>query len=211
MPQLRIGRLYPITDPGGGLSHSQLAGKLVDAGVRFLQIRDKTLSDRDFYRELLGVREICRAAGASFVVNDRVDLALAAGADGVHLGQDDLPVDTARKLLGTGAVIGLSTHTLQQLRHALTLPIDYVAMGPVFATRTKESRNPPLGLDFIRTARRLTTLPLVAIGGIDLERAALVWAAGADAVAVISDIVRSPDPAERARQYRLRAGEDMQA
>ncbi len=208
MSRLRIGRLYPITDTGGGLSHWQLAEKLIGAGVRFLQVRDKNMPDLDLYNELLHVRRICSAAGAKFVVNDRVDLALATGAAGVHLGQDDLPVEAARALLGARAVIGLSTHNEVQFRRAISLPIDYVAVGPVFETRTKESRDPPLDLDFIRLARRLTRLPLVAIGGIDLERAIQVWESGADSVAVISDIARSPDPAGRVRQYRLRAGEE---
>lgn len=213
MRDFRIGKLYPITDTSGvgRPSHVALAGRLLEAGVRLLQIREKRLSDREFLEQLRQIRELCSVGGARFLVNDRVDLALASGADGVHLGQDDLPAREARKILGPKAVIGFSTHNEEQLRQAADLPIDYVAVGPVFATRTKKSGIPPLGVDFVRRARQLTRLPLVAIGGIDLERAVHVWAAGADSVAVISDIVDSPDPAERARQYRLRAGEEVQA
>ncbi len=207
MVRPRPGAFYPVTDSGSpaGLGHLELVQLLLAAGVRFLQIREKRLPDGDFFRVLLEIADLCNRAGAAFVVNDRVDLALACGAAGVHLGQTDLPVGHARRLLGPRAVIGVSTHSEEQLRLALKWPVDYIAVGPIFATSTKKSEYRPLGLDFVRTARGLTDLPLVAIGGIGLENAEAVWAAGADSVAVISDVAGAPDPGLRARQFLLAA------
>ena len=134
-------------------------------------------------------------------MNDRVDLVLAGGADGVHLGQTDLPVKVARELLGKAALIGLSTHNQDQFLEAQSQDIDYIAIGPIFSTSTKERENPPLGVEAMGRLIADSRYPVVAIGGISLKNAAQVWAAGADSVAVISDIVNAPDPAKRVSQY----------
>jgi thiamine-phosphate pyrophosphorylase len=145
-----------------------------------------------------------RAAGALLVVNDRVDVALLAGADGVHLGQDDLRPEDARRLLPAGALIGVSTHDRAQVEEAAASGADYVAVGPVFATATKERPDPVVGLELVRWARGRVGVPLVAIGGITAGRAAEVAAAGADGLAVVSAIAGAPDPAEAFRRIRAR-------
>jgi thiamine-phosphate pyrophosphorylase len=141
--------------------------------------------------------------GAEVIVNDRADLALASGAAGVHLGQDDLAAADARAQLGPRAIIGLSTHTLGQIDDALGQPVNYIAVGPVFGTATKDTGYRPVGLDFVRTARERVPhrLPIVAIGGITLERAGPVIAAGASAVAVIGDLLVTGDPRGRVAAY----------
>lgn len=149
-----------------------------------------------------------RAAGALFFVNDRPDVARAVGADGVHLGQDDLPVAAARRILGPGTLVGVSTHDLDELRAALAAGADYVGVGPVYATGSKRGALPARGVDLLRAARRLTRVPLVGIGGITPETAPDVLAAGADAVAMIGALVRADDPsaAVAATVRRLAAG-----
>ena len=203
MRRLQLDPLYPITDSNNqnGLSHTELVEHFLGAGVRFLQIREKTLSDSLFYTQLVQIRSLCKSAGAQFLVNDRVDLALAAGGSGVHLGQEDLPVGKARTLLGTDAIIGLSTHNRRQFLEAQSLDIDYVAIGPVFRTSTKEIGNPTLGREGVRDLVKLSRHPVVAIGGISLREAPLLWKAGVDSVAVISDIVDCATPRERILQY----------
>ncbi len=134
--------------------------------------------------------ELCRQSGATFVINDRADYAALLGA-GLHVGQDDLPPASARKLIGT-APLGFSTHNPKQFAAALAEPADYLAFGPVFPTRSKENPDPVTGIEIVRQLRRMTEKPLVAIGGITLERAPEVWQAGADAVAVISDLLGEP-------------------
>ena len=142
------------------------------------------------------------------IINDRVDVAIAAGADGVHLGQDDLPPGRVRSLVGPDRIIGFSTHTLEQASAANSLPIDYIAIGPMFETSTKEKPDPVVGLDLLRAIKQQASKPLVAIGGITLERARSVIEAGADSVAVISDLYSTCDPTARAREFfrRLRKG-----
>ena len=203
MPKPLPGPLYPVTHCPNpqDRDHVDFARCLIRCGVRFFQVRDKSLPDGRLYRQLLKIRRLCREAGAGFVVNDRVDLALAAGADGVHLGQDDLPPAAARRLLGAGAVIGLSTHNWDQFRRGLAEPVDYLALGPIFPTRTKEDAAPVLGLELVRKASRSTDLPVVAIGGISVEKAPGVWQSGARSVAVISDIAGAVNPESRIRAY----------
>lgn len=209
MRKLQLGHVYPITGSGNpqGLNHVQLAREFLRSGVRFFQVREKNLPDADLYRQLLEIRRLCNDAGAQLVVNDRVDLALATGADGVHLGQTDLPVETARELLGPQAIIGLSTHDRDQFREAQLRNIDYVAIGPVFATSTKRSAYEPLDLDVIRKLAHESRYPVVAIGGITLETAPLLWEAGAETVAVVSDVVGNADPAGRLLSYLAAARE----
>ena len=203
MPKPLFGPLYPITHCPNpqGWDHVDFSHCLIRCGIRFFQVRDKTLPDSRLYRQLLKIRLLCREAGARFVVNDRVDLALAVEADGVHLGQDDLPPAAARRLLGEGAVIGLSTHNWDQFKKGLKEPVDYLALGPLFPTATKEDAAPPVGLELLRRASRRTDIPLVAIGGISVERAPGVLQSGARSVAVISDVAGAESPERRIRAY----------
>ncbi|MFQ5739751.1 MAG: thiamine phosphate synthase [Acidobacteriota bacterium] len=180
-------------------------GNSCGGGARWVQIREKVSADADLYRQLVRIREVCRLAGARFIVNDRVDLALASGADGVHLGQNDLPVEAARRILGPGAIIGLSTHNRAQFESAQGERVDYIAVGPIYPTATKETGYAPLGSTLLLELRAKSCHPLVAIGGINLGNVANVWRSGADSAAVISDIVNDPDPAGRVRQYLKQA------
>ena len=183
-------RLYPLTDRNvSGLSHAQQVIKLSEGGVTLVQLREKFLPSLAFYREVVVALQVARRLGVTVVINDRVDIALASKADGVHLGQDDLPADVARCLLGDGAIIGLSTHNREQALLAAKLPIDYIAIGPIFATGTKESSNTPVGLSgLLRVREAIGEMPLVAIGGITTVNSKQVLDAGADAVAVITDL-----------------------
>ncbi len=196
--------LYPITDTHrSGLTHAEQVARLCDGGATLVQLRDKHLAPHDFYQSAQAALAVARARGAHLIINDRVDLALALGADGVHLGQDDLDPADARRLLGDDAIIGYSTHSLVQAELAAHLPIDYVALGPVFATATKENPDPIVGLNAVRRVRDALDprLPLVAIGGIDATNARRVRDAGADAVAVIGALLDAPDMiAERTRE-----------
>lgn len=196
-------RLYAIIDATQmkGRPAELLAEMLLDAGVKLIQYRDKQSSPREVYEVS---RELARKAtsrGGLLILNDRADIALAAGASGVHVGQDDLPPGLARKMLGGGKLVGFSTHTLDQLRDADQQPVDYIALGPVFTTRSKEHPDPVVGLELLRQARKLTRKPLVAIGGITLETAPAVIDAGADSLAVIHDLMSADDPGRRATDY----------
>jgi thiamine-phosphate pyrophosphorylase len=177
------------------------AQSLADAGVRLLQYRSKAASARDLLHSSQNLASLLTARGVSFVVNDRADVAVLAGASGVHVGQEDLGVEQARALVGDDKWVGVSTHNLEQFHAAAATSADYIAVGPVFATSSKANPDPVVGKEFIRQVRGLTDKPIVAIGGITLENAASVIAAGADSVAVISDILRARDPGQRARQY----------
>ncbi len=163
------------------------------AGVRLVQYRDKQASMRQAYERGLVLRAAARETGTCFLVNDRCDLALALEADGVHLGQDDLPIHQARHLLGPEKIIGLSTHSAQQVTAAAQADVDYLGFGPVFPTRSKHDHEPIVGVEGLRAVRPLTTLPLFAIGGITAERYADVLGAGADGAAVISAILQADD------------------
>ncbi len=163
-------------------------------GASLIQLRDKIASSGAFFRAASEAIEFARSNGVKIIINDRVDLALAAGADGVHLGQDDLSPLDARKLLGEKKIIGLSTHSIDQVLAALELPIDYIAIGPVFATRTKSDPDPVVGLSGINAARQgVGGFPLVAIGGIDRSNARSVIEHGSDSVAIISDLLSAPN------------------
>jgi thiamine-phosphate pyrophosphorylase len=199
----KLPKLYPITDRRlSGLSHAEQVARLCDGGARVVQLREKHLSPREFYREAEEALEVARARGARLIINDRADIALALGADGVHLGQDDMPAEAARSLLGDAAIIGFSTHNPEQAAAAVRLPVDYVAIGPVFATSSKENPDPTVGLEGVRRAREaMGRTPLVAIGGIALDNAASVLEAGADSVAVIGALLAA-GPAEIARRTR---------
>ena len=174
---------------------------LLRAGVRVIQYRHKEPFRRAHFQECAALARQIHEAGGVFVVNDRADVADLSGADGVHLGQEDLPPEKARLFLGKARLIGYSTHTLDQARLAAAAPVDYIAVGPVFPTQTKKNPDPVVGLALVSAVRSLTNQPLVAIGGITMENAPSVLAAGADAVAVIRDLLAGPDLEERARQF----------
>ncbi|MBZ5492043.1 MAG: thiamine phosphate synthase [Acidobacteriia bacterium] len=202
---LKVPPLYSIIDfgffaakPDPITAIVRYAEELIEAGATLIQLRDKSQPEHP-RRFLSCARELRRITldRATLIINDRVDICLAADADGVHLGQDDLSPESARRIFdqvkdGKTRVIGFSTHTLAQLREADTLPIDYIAIGPVFATGSKANPDPVIGLDGVRQARQATKKPLVAIGGITRQNCSQVKAAGADAVAVISDLLESP-------------------
>ena len=197
-----LPRLYPITDVRlGGRSHAEQVEDLAAGGATLIQLRDKHTSPREFYDSALAAVNTARRLGVLLIINDRVDIALAAGADGVHLGQDDLPPERVRSLVGPNRIIGFSTHTLEQASAADSLPVDYIAIGPMFETSTKEKADPVVGFELLREIKRRISKPLVAIGGITLERARLVIEAGADSVAVISDLYSTGDAADRAREF----------
>lgn len=199
-----LPKLYPITDRRlSGLSHAEQVARLCEGGARLVQLREKSLSPRDFFREAEEALRVARTRGAKLVINDRADIALALGADGLHLGQDDMPPEAARALLGADAIIGFSTHSVEQAIAAARLPVDYVAVGPVFATQSKENPDPVVGLEGVARVREVVgSLPLVAIGGIDAGNAPSVLDAGADSLAVIGALLSHGDPAEITRRTR---------
>jgi thiamine-phosphate pyrophosphorylase len=171
-----------------------------------VQIRDKATPAAELLSDMRRCAEFASKHGVMLLINDRCDLALSCDACGVHLGQEDLPPDAARAILGRAKVIGYSTHTPAQVRRAIRLPVDYIGFGPVFATSTKEKPSAVVGLDGLRGACRLSSKPVVAIGGIGLEQVRDVMEAGASAVAVISALMKAPDLARRMEQF-LRAAE----
>lgn len=195
--------LYAIVDTGrlGARAAGDAAAALARGGAALVQLRAKDVTDRRLLALAEEVRDGARREGALFIVNDRPDVARLVAADGVHLGQGDVPPAAARAVLGEGAIVGRSTHSLAQLQDALREPVDYVALGPVFATSTKADTEPVVGVELLRRARALTERPLVAIGGIDLSRAADVVAAGADGLAVISALLDAPDLEQAARAF----------
>ncbi len=203
LPNALVPRLYAIIDPAhsGGRSSGQVAAALLEAGLRLIQLRDKQASSGELYASAQEVAGCVRSGSGIFIVNDRADVALAVNADGVHVGQDDLPVESARKLLGTGKVIGYSTHSLEQVRDADQSSADYVAFGPIFPTASKENPDAVVGLAGLAEARKATRKPLVAIGGITLENARAVIEAGADSVAVIRALVGAMDIRKRAQEF----------
>jgi len=200
---LQIPRLYAIVDAEriGSASPLAICRILLDAGVRLIQYRDKKASARGLFEACRQLQVSVRQAGGIFIVNDRADVALAVGADGVHVGQGDLPVELARRVVGKRILIGTSTHASEQVREADETSADYLAFGPIFPTQSKANPDPVVGLAGLREARKLTRRPLVAIGGITLENAPSVIAAGADSVAVIRDLVQAPEVAQRAREF----------
>ena len=184
---MQLPRIYPLTDTKlTGLSHAEQLELLTLGGATLIQLREKHLSPRAFYEQA----KLAARRRVQLIINDRADIALAVSAEGVHLGQDDMPPDAARKLLGPNAIIGYSTHNIEQAIAATKLPIDYLAIGPIFATTTKTDTAPVLGLDGLTAVRRaIGTFPLVAIGGITHANARQVIQAGADSVAVISAVL----------------------
>jgi thiamine-phosphate pyrophosphorylase len=190
-----IEKIYPITDTRiTNLSHAEQVVKLIEGGAKLIQLREKLASVKDFYEDARKALEIARAERVKIIINDRVDIALALKADGVHLGQDDLPPDEARRILGDEAIIGFSTHNLKQAAEAVKLPVNYLAIGPVFPTNTKENPDATVALEGVKIVREaIGDFPLVAIGGITFENFREVLRAGADSVAVIGNLLSEPD------------------
>jgi len=195
--------LYPIVDVAalGARGVGSAVAALASGGAKVVQFRGKGLPDRRFLELAAEALAAARQGGAMLVVNDRPDVAVILGADGVHLGQDDLAPRDVRPLLPPGALLGVSTHGLDQLERAAGEPVDYVAIGPVFATRSKAAPDPVVGLEMVRRARARTARPLVAIGGITEENARSVAEAGADGLAVISALLSQADLAAAARRF----------
>jgi thiamine-phosphate pyrophosphorylase len=183
-------RLYAITDRRlSGLSHADQIARLAAGGATLIQLREKYLPSAAFYQEAEAALLVAQQLGIKVIINDRVDIALALQAGGVHLGQDDIPPEAARKLLGPDAIIGLSVHNRKQAKETRELPINYLAAGPVFRTKSKDNPDPVLGLDGLRDIRRMVNIPLVAIGGINLANVRGVLEAGADSVAIIGALL----------------------
>ncbi len=200
-----LWRLYVITDPKAsrGRSDLQVAEAAIAGGADVLQLRDKEASSGRLYEVALQLRKLTRDAGIPFIVNDRLDIALAADADGVHVGKTDLPASVARKIMGPGRILGVSVDTVEEAVLAERDGADYLGVGPVFEARgTKPDAGPPLGVDRIARIRRRCGLPIVAIGGINAENARTVREAGADAAAVISAVVSADDIAHAARRLK---------
>ena len=203
--RLVIPKLYVILDAALLREPApSIATQLLQAGVRLFQYRAKNAPPRETLEISRRLTQAAREYGAEFFVNDRPDIAYLAGANGVHVGQDDLTVEQARALVGPHRWVGVSTHNRQQFERAALTSADYVAIGPVFATTSKTNPDPVVGTELLRQLRPLTQKPIVAIGGIRLENAPEVIQAGADAVAVISDILAASNPAERASQFLQR-------
>ena len=198
--------LCVITDPGlvPGRDHVAIADAALAGGADMIQLRDKTGNLRDLLPQARAIQALCRSRGALFIVNDRVDLALAADADGAHVGQEDLPAASTRRLLGPRRLMGVSTHSLAQAEAARQVGADYIGFGPMFATGTKDTGYTPRGLEALRGICRAVSLPILAIGGITLETVSLVIEAGATAPAVISAVVAAPDIAVAAAAFRQR-------
>ena len=192
--RLDLPKVYPITDTRlSGLTHAEQVARLIEGGATLIQLRDKHAAPREFYREAAAALQLAREHHARLIINDRVDIALALKADGVHLGQTDMPAAAARRLLGNEAIIGFSTHNPEQAKLASALPVNYLAFGPVFQTSTKDNPDPVTGLITLKEVAAIKgSRPLVVIGGVTFETAVQVFTAGADSVAVIAELLSDP-------------------
>ncbi len=188
--------LYLVTDPDltGGRTIPDIVRSAVIGGVTMVQLREKTASTRAFMEKAEAVQDAIRGKGIPLIINDRVDVALAVDADGVHLGSDDMPYEKARSILGREAIIGVSVETLEEAEEMSGSGVDYFGVSPIFATGTKPDHAPPLGLEGLRKIRKHVSEPLIAIGGVDVDNAADVIAAGADGIAVVTAITLANDP-----------------
>src|SRR5213594_3189072 len=194
-----LPRLYAIADASFG-DPVRLAASLISGGARLIQLRDKRASSRELFDKVQQVLAVA-PADVRLIVNDRVDIARITGAAGAHVGQEDLPPTAVRSVLGPDAIVGFSTHNVEQAVEADKLPIDYIAVGPIFPTSTKENPDPVLGLKGLLKISKVVNKPVVAIGGIRLENAAEVLCAGAHSIAVIRDLLDSPDVQWRTREW----------
>jgi thiamine-phosphate pyrophosphorylase len=194
--------LYAILDPSQGKARPAIGilTDLLNGGAKLLQLRAKDLTSNEFYRLAIEARKLTRQSGCLLIVNDRVDIALASQADGVHLGQEDLPLETARKLMGEQKIVGISTHDLAQAQEAEKAGADYIGFGPIFGTSTKETGYSARGVEMLREVCAAAKIPVVAIGGITENNVAQVWNAGAEAAAIISDIMAAKNVSEKVRR-----------
>lgn len=195
----QLPRLYAIADASFG-DPVKLAEALFEGGARLVQVRNKNASARDALEQVERILALA-PPDALVLVNDRVDIALISGAAGVHLGQTDVPPKAARDILGPNRIIGISTHNLQQAIDADGQPVDYVALGPIFATTTKSNPDPVVGVELLRAASQILQRPLVAIGGITIRNIGDVFDAGAGSLAVIRDLLDNENVAARTRQW----------
>ncbi len=198
-----LSGLYIILDPSVYPARPllEVLTAAAEAGASLFQYRNKTASMKDAYLEALALRQAAAKAGVLFIVNDRCDLALAVDADGVHLGQGDLPLELARKVMGPDKLIGISTHNLNQVREATAGKPDYLGFGPIFKPGSKLDHDPVVGLEGLCAMRGLSPLPVFAIGGIQIDQVGAVMKAGADGVAVISAILKAADTREAVRKF----------
>jgi thiamine-phosphate pyrophosphorylase len=197
----KIGRLHVLTDITlqNRFTHLELTEMAIDGGAHTIQFRQKKGSTRELIKTATAVRRLCASKGATFIVNDRIDVAIAAGADGVHLGQDDFPIPLARKLLGADLIIGGSAATPEEIEICIREGADYVGFGPVYPTGSKDDAGPVSGIDFLKRIVSSTPVPVIAIGGIDQGNASHVMGAGAHGIAVISSVCCREDPQKAAR------------
>lgn len=193
--------LYAILDPTQTKRRPPVAilSALLAGGAGIIQLRAKEMPPNEFFQLAKEIRDETRSSGCLFIVNDRVDIALASEADGVHLGQDDLPLSVARKLMGK-KIIGISTHDLVQALEAEKGGADYIGFGPIFGTATKQTGYSTRGLAMLREIRQAVKIPIVAIGGVTEENITQVWQAGADSAAMIGDLMAAADVAEKVRR-----------
>lgn len=198
-----LSGLYIILDPSVCPARPlvEVLTVAAEAGATLFQYRNKTASMKEAYGEALALRQAAAKAGVLFIVNDRCDLALAVDADGVHLGQGDLPLDLARKVIGPEKLIGISTHNPDQVREATAGQPDYLGFGPIFTPGSKQDHDPVVGLEGLRAMRALTSLPVFAIGGIQIDQVREVLRAGANGVAVISAILKAQDIGQAVKSF----------
>ena len=211
--RLELPPIYPIVDLRDDSSAAleravALAGALAVGGATLIQLRAKTLASGVMTELALRIVAAIAPSGGRLIVNDRADVAAASGAAGVHLGDEDIPVDVARACVGDDAIVGYSTHSLDDVAHAADLRVDYLGFGPVFESPTKTGVRTARGIDSLAAACAASQSPVVAIGGVTLERAPALWRAGAASVAVISDVERAEDPAALVRAYLAAARRD---
>jgi thiamine-phosphate pyrophosphorylase len=201
-----LSGLYIILDPSIYPKRPliEVLTAAADAGASLFQYRNKTASMKDAYVEALALRQTAANAGVRFIVNDRCDLAMAVDADGVHLGQGDLPLRLARKIMGADKLIGISTHSAEQVQEATAGKPDYLGFGPIFKPGSKQDHDPVVGLEGLRAMRSLTSIPVFAIGGIQLDRVGAIISAGANGVAVISAILTATDIRHAVREFLAR-------
>jgi thiamine-phosphate pyrophosphorylase len=206
---MSLSGLYVILDPSVRPDRplADMLKASAEAGARIFQYRHKTASMKEAYTDASALRKVASELGVTLIVNDRCDLALAVDADGVHLGQGDVPYGYARRVMGPTKLIGLSTHTMNQVKEAETLKPDYIGFGPIFKPGSKQDHDPVVGIEGLRVVRSLTALPIFAIGGITVENAGEVMTAGANGVAVISAILDAPDVRRAVSGFLLRMSE----
>ena len=185
--------IYLILDRklAGKRSYNEIVEKTSKHGVKIVQLREKGITDRQYLETAIEIKDVCRKNNVLFIINDRIDIALASDADGVHLGQDDMPVEYARKILGTNKIIGISAGNKEELEYALNSDVDYISPGPVFSTSTKNDAGEPVGIEFVKLALSKTNKPIIPIGGISAQNIKELTRIGINKVAVISAILKS--------------------